>query len=151
MRPPLTILAIATLTAGPALADSGHHHATPAGRAGDPKRVARTIEIRMTDQMRFEPAEIRVRRNETVRLTVANVGEMRHELVIGTRRELEKHAEEMKKHPEMEHDEPNQIALDGGRRGDIVWRFTRTGTFRYGCLLPGHFDQGMIGRIVVSP
>jgi uncharacterized cupredoxin-like copper-binding protein len=146
-----TIIASAMAKTPSQLADAGHKHGSQIGQAGDPKRVSRTIEIKMNDQMRFDPPEIRVRRNEHVRLLVVNVGQVKHELVLGTMKELRDHAEEMKKHPEMEHDDPNMVSLDPGKRGEIVWRFTNVGNFVYGCLLPGHFDQGMIGKVIVSP
>ncbi len=133
------------------LADAGHAHGTPFGRAGDPKKVTRTIELKMTDQMRFEPAEIRVRRNETVRLIVINAGQIKHEIQIGDRKSITAHLEEMKKNPEMEHDDDHAKTVKAGGREDVVWQFTQLGDFVYGCLMPGHYEQGMRGRIVVNP
>ncbi len=54
------------------------------GIAGDPKKVQRTIEIRMTDNMRFAPNQIQVKLGETVRLVAVNAGKVLHEIVIGT-------------------------------------------------------------------
>jgi uncharacterized cupredoxin-like copper-binding protein len=119
------------------------------GRTGDPARVSRTIAIEMRDTMRFAPDLIEVRRNETVRLAVRNAGAVLHELVIGTEVELREHAELMKKFPGMEHDEPYMAHVEAGRSGEIVWQFTRAGEFRFGCLVPGHFEAGMTGRILV--
>jgi uncharacterized cupredoxin-like copper-binding protein len=121
------------------------------GIAGDARDVKRTVEIRMTDTMRFEPARIEVREGETVRLRAANRGKMLHEIVIGTAGELKAHAELMKKHPGMEHDEPYMAHVAAGRRGDIVWTFNRAGEFDFACLIPGHYEAGMVGRIVVKP
>lgn len=141
-------------------APSAHknHHATytaPAeqkdwGIAGDLKKVTRTIEIRMTDNMRFTPKEIQVKLGETVRLVAVNAGKVLHEIVIGTPQELKAHAEMMKKHPGMAHDEPYMAHVDPGKRGTIVWTFNRAGTFEFACLIPGHFEAGMIGRITVQ-
>jgi uncharacterized cupredoxin-like copper-binding protein len=122
----------------------------PWGIAGD-GRAARTIEIRMTDAMRFTPDRIEVREGETVRLVVRNSGKVLHELVIGTPQELAAHAEVMKKHPGMEHDEPYMAHVSAGKRGQIVWNFNRPGTFQFACLIPGHFQAGMVGTIVVVP
>ena len=121
------------------------------GIAGDPRRVSRTIEVSMNDRMRFVPDRIRVREGETVRLRVRNAGRLLHELVIGTPDELRKHAELMVKFPNMEHDEPHMVHVDPGRRGEIVWHFNRPGEFEFACLIPGHFQAGMIGRVVVEP
>jgi uncharacterized cupredoxin-like copper-binding protein len=122
---------------------------TPFGRTGDPRRVTRTVEIRMSDDMRFTPAQLTVRAGETVRLRVRNAGRVMHELVLGTQEELDAHAELMRKHPGMEHDEPYMAHVAPGARGEIVWQFTRAGELHYGCLVPGHFEAGMRGRISV--
>ena len=120
------------------------------GIAGDAKDVKRTIEIRMTDDMKFTPNRITVKRGETVRLVAVNNGKVLHEIVIGTAQELKEHAEMMKKHPNMEHDEPYMAHVDPGQKGDIVWNFNRAGTFEFACLIPGHFEAGMKGTIVVQ-
>jgi uncharacterized cupredoxin-like copper-binding protein len=120
------------------------------GIAGDPKKVQRTIEIRMTDNMRFAPKDIQIKLGETVRLVAVNAGKVLHEIVIGTPQELKAHAEMMKKHPGMEHDEPYMAHVDPGKKGAIVWTFNRAGSFEFACLIPGHFEAGMIGRITVQ-
>jgi uncharacterized cupredoxin-like copper-binding protein len=142
---------------------------TPFGRAGNPKAAKRTIRIDMHDNMRFVaavpgttsdaraampphamPADIVVRRGETVRFLVRNEGKVMHEMVIGTMKELKEHAELMKKHPGMEHDEPYMAHVAPGKEGEIVWQFTRPGEFHYACLLPGHMEAGMIAKITVK-
>jgi uncharacterized cupredoxin-like copper-binding protein len=120
------------------------------GIAGDPKKATRTIEIRMTDDMRIAPKAIQVKLGETVRLVAVNAGKVLHEIVIGTPQELKAHAEMMKKHLGMEHDEPYMAHLDPGQKGTIVWTFNRAGSFEFACLIPGHFEAGMIGRITVK-
>ena len=119
------------------------------GRAGEPKKVTRTVRIGMADTMRFSPAELTVRRGETVKFVVRNSGKVRHEMVIGTLEELKAHAEMMKKHPGMEHDEPHMAHVAPGKTETLVWQFTKAGTFYFGCLEPGHFEAGMIGKLEV--
>ena len=136
------------------------------GRAGDANKASRTIEVGMHDTMRFlstgpgvrragagdAPSdEIRISQGETVKFVVANAGKIMHEMVIGTMKELKEHAALMKKHPNMEHDEPYMAHVAAGKKGEIVWQFTKAGEFYYACLLPGHFEAGMIGKIVVLP
>ena len=120
------------------------------GREGDPKKVSRTIKIDMADTMRYSPSEIVVNKGETVRLEVKNSGKVMHEIVIGTMTELKQHAELMKKHPGMEHEEPYMAHVTPGKMEHIVWQFTRPGEFYFGCLIPGHFEAGMIGKVVVK-
>ena len=122
----------------------------PFGRTGDPKKVTRTIDVEMLDTMRFKPDRITVRQGDTVRLRVRNAGKTLHELVIGTDQELKEHAELMKTHPDMEHDEPYMAHVEPGKRNEIVWQFTQPGEFKFGCLIPGHFESGMVGRITVT-
>ena len=123
----------------------------PWGIAGDTQAVARTITLRMTDDMRFTPRHIEVREGETVRLRAENKGQVLHEIVIGTEPDLQAHAEMMAKHPGMEHDEPYMAHVPPGQRGDIVWHFNRPGRFEFACLIAGHFSAGMKGTITVKP
>lgn len=121
------------------------------GIAGDAKAAKRSIRITMTDKMRFLPARIEVNEGDTVRFVIRNAGKMQHEMVLGTKAELDAHAEMMKKHPNMEHDEPWMAHVNAGKTATLVWRFNRAGEFRYACLLPGHYEAGMVGTIVVKP
>ena len=123
----------------------------PWGIAGDARAVSRTIEVTMTDQMRFVPDYIEVRQGETLRLVHRNRGKLMHEFVIGTRKELDAHAELMKRFPGMEHDEPYMAHVAPGKTGEIVWTFNRAGEFDFACLIPGHYEAGMVGRIKVVP
>ncbi|MDH3319343.1 MAG: cupredoxin family protein [Betaproteobacteria bacterium] len=123
----------------------------PFGIATDPRKAKRTIRVEMSDAMRFTPADIEVRRGETVRFVAANKGQVLHEMVLGTMDDLNKHADLMKRFPGMEHDELHTTHVAPGQRGEIGWRFTNTGTYYFGCLIPGHFEAGMIGKITVTP
>lgn len=120
------------------------------GIAGDAKTVQRTIEISMTDTMRFTPERIEVKQGETVRFVVKNSGQVMHEMVLGTKKELDEHAAMMAKHPGMEHDEPYMTHVGPGKTGEIVWTFNRPGDFDFACLIAGHYQSGMVGKIKVS-
>ena len=119
------------------------------GRPGDPKKATRTVRIGMADTMRFSPAELTIKRGETVKFILRNNGKLDHEMVIGTMQELKAHAEMMKKHPGMEHEEAHMVDVKPGKTGILVWQFTKAGTFHFGCLEPGHFEAGMIGKLEV--
>ena len=123
----------------------------PFGREGDPQKVVRTITIGMSDAMRYDPAVIRVKRGETIRIVAANHGKVLHEMVIGTPEELKEHAALMRKNPGMEHDEPYMAHVKPGAKESLVWQFDKPGEFHYACLVPGHFEAGMVGKIVVTP
>jgi len=119
------------------------------GREGDPKKASRTVKIDMSDEMRFSPGSLTIKQGETVKFVVKNSGKTMHEMVLGTLPELREHAELMKKHPTMEHDEPYMAHVMPGKTETIVWQFTRAGEFHYGCLAPGHFEAGMVGQVRV--
>ena len=119
------------------------------GRPGDPGKVSRTIKMGMSDSMHFTPEAIQVKQGQTVRFKVTNGGKLMHEMVIGTSKEINEHAELMKKFPDMEHDEANMAHVSPGTTEDLVWQFTKAGDFSFGCLVPGHFDAGMKGKITV--
>ncbi len=123
---------------------------TAFGREGDPKKVSRAVNVDMSDKMRFSPASLTIRQGETVRFVVKNSGKVLHEMVIGTLAGLKEHAELMKKHPGMEHDEPYMAHVAPGKTEQIVWQFTKAGEFYYGCLIPGHFEAGMVGKVTVT-
>jgi uncharacterized cupredoxin-like copper-binding protein len=121
------------------------------GREGDVKKALRTVKIDMSDKLRFTPASLTVKRGETVKFVVKNSGKLMHEMVLGTIQELKDHAAVMQKHPTMEHDEPYMAHVAPGKTETMAWQFTRAGDFHFGCLVPGHFEAGMVGKIVVQP
>ena len=120
------------------------------GIAGDARAVTRTIRIAMSDDMRFTPNGIEVGQGETIRFVVANRGKVLHELVIGTRKELDEHAALMARFPNMEHEEPHMAHVKPGGTGEVVWNFNRPGTFNFACLVAGHYQAGMVGTIIVK-
>jgi uncharacterized cupredoxin-like copper-binding protein len=124
--------------------------ATPFGQEGDPGKVTRTIKVGMNDRMRFTPGSIAVKRGDTVKFVVRNDGQVLHEMVLGTPAALKEHAELMKKFPEMEHADANMAHVKPGKAGEIVWQFTKPGEFQFACLQPGHFEAGMVGKVVVK-
>lgn len=154
--------ALSTLFIANAWSHSEHDHRGPTmqmpkpsqdgaiGKPGDGKKVDRTITVDMLDTMRFGPAEIAVRQGETIRFIVVNKGVLPHELVLGTKEDLKAHADEMRKNPHGAHDDPGAVRVEPGQKKEIVWQFTKAGTVDFGCLLPGHFEAGMIGKVKVT-
>ena len=135
-----------------ASAHDEHGHFS-AGEPGDPKKPARTITVNMREEgkkMLFEPARIEVRRGEQIRFMLQNRGDETHEFVLATVKENRKHAKLMKKFPDMEHDDPNAKRVLEYLDGELWWKFTKRGEFEYACLIPGHYERGMHGTIVVK-
>jgi uncharacterized cupredoxin-like copper-binding protein len=153
----LTGLASAVLVAAassllPAFAHD-KHGTFSAGEPGDPKKPSRVIHVTMLEgqgKMLFRPAKLVINRGEQIRFVVKNIGLLPHEFLLATTAENLQHAEEMKKYPDMEHDDPNGIRVEPGKTGELIWRFTKKGEFEYGCLIPGHREAGMTGHIIVK-
>lgn len=152
----LSMIAVAGLAiSGVARADAGHSHAgeTAYGMPGDPGKPARAVHIVMREadgKMLFTPDRIEVRKGEQIRFLLRNNGEQDHEFVVATLEDNLKHAEEMRKNPDMEHDDPNAKRLAPRKNGEILWKFTKTGEFDFSCLIPGHRESGMFGRLIVK-
>ncbi|MDQ0513186.1 cupredoxin domain-containing protein [Ancylobacter amanitiformis] len=151
-------LLIGAALLSPAFANPGHetgagHEESAYGEPGDPKKSARVIQITMRDadgKMEFVPSRLEIRKGEQVKFVVRNNGELDHEIVLGTLQENLKHAVEMAKNPDMEHDDPNAKRLAPKKTGDIVWKFSKAGEFDFSCLIPGHRESGMHGTIIVK-
>jgi len=146
------LFAMPTLVSAQAHED---HAKFSAGQPGDPNKPARTIHVLMRDDgneqnMRFEPALITVRKGEQIRFHLENGGTESHEFMLATVAENRKHAELMKKFPDMEHDDPNAKLLAMSERGELLWRFTKAGQFEFACLISGHYEAGMHGKIIVK-
>lgn len=150
------IAALSILTGATACFSAGNHagghaHADDSiGKAGKAAKVSRTVTVDMSDAMRFTPSSITVKEGETIRLVIKNSGKLKHELVLGTEKALKDHYEVMKKHPEMEHADPNMVTLAPGKTGEVVWQFTKAGKVNFACLQPGHFEAGMKGMVTVT-
>lgn len=148
------LLACATVTFSAGNHAGGHAHgpdkATAIGEAGVAANVTRTVEVDMSDAMRFTPAAIQAKQGETIRFVVKNSGQLRHEFVLGTEKDLKAHYEVMKKTPHMEHADDNMLTVAPGQSAELLWRFTQAGTVDFACLHPGHYDAGMKGKVAVA-
>lgn len=129
---------------------AGGHGESAIGKPGVAAKVNRTIAVEMSDAMRYTPSDIEVKKGETIRFAVKNSGQVTHEMSLGTEKELLEHLEVMKKFPGMEHDEPGKLTLAPGKPGEIIWQFSKTGAVDFACLMPGHFEAGMKGKVKVA-
>jgi uncharacterized cupredoxin-like copper-binding protein len=153
----LALLPLLMLAAGAALAHGPEEHGSnnnvTFGEPGDDKAQARIIEVSMREgdgKMLFAPDVVTVTKGEQVRFRVKNEGELEHEFVLGTAEEIKEHAEMMRAMPDMKHNDPNAKRLGPKASGDIVWKFTTAGAFEFACLIPGHIEAGMKGKIIVK-
>lgn len=149
--------ALLSFTAMPAMAapgEPGHTHVRfSAGEPGNPKKAARPVKVVMKEadgKMLFAPDVITVKKGEQIRFVIKNEGELTHEFMLATKPENDKHAVLMQKYPDMEHDDPNGKTLQTKNSSEIVWKFTKAGEFEFACLIPGHREAGMHGKVIVK-
>lgn len=168
----LTLAALTAAGASPAAADSAYQAFGARGRAQD---VRRTIDVVMRDNA-FAPQRIQIRAGETVRFRLRNEGQLLHEFNIGTAAMHVQHQRDMQmmfdhgmmtatamtgtatmdharmRHGSMpmRHDDPNAILVEPGQAGELVFRFTRAAELEFACNVPGHYQAGMVGRVVFS-
>jgi len=142
---------------GGLLAHSEHEHGQDkfaAGEPGDPSKPARVVEVTMLDtddgKMAFVPSTLTVGAGEQIRFQIHNSGRTAHEFMLDSLQHNAHHKLAMEKNPEMQHNDPNGKTLDPGQSAEILWRFSKSGTFEFACLIPGHYEAGMHGNIAVK-
>ena len=174
-KPFLTLAAIAlaltvsSVTQAAGRHDGRHDPATKIGEPGDPAEATRSIVIDMLDNS-FTPTRVDIRKGETVRFILRNVGEAVHEFNIGTAQMHVAHRKEMLMMMEsgvlevdrvnrqrmkmdtgggraMTHDDPNSKLLEPGKSAEIVWKFSSDAKLEFACNVPGHYESGMKGHI----
>lgn len=143
---------------GVTFADGNHAHkhshahdennSSVVGKLGNPENVSRTIELQMTFK-HFKPSRIHVKKGETIKFVLKNVSEKEHEIMIGTMEELKEHAKTMRKNPDWVHVDSNQVTVEAGKTGELIWQFTEAGTIPFACPRHGHF-KAMRGEITVA-
>ena len=146
----ILIASTATLSFAAGNHAGGHGDSEAIGKPGKAANAKRTITVDMTDAMRFTPDNVMVKQGETIKFVVKNSGKVKHEMVLGTEKELKEHYEVMKKNPEMEHADENMVTVQPGKSGEIIWQFTKAGKVNFACLQPGHYDAGMKGAVSVA-
>jgi len=147
----VALLVMPALLAGwSQIAASHEHHSNySAGEPGDPRKPSRQVTVDMSE-MDYSPSAIEVKRGEQIKFLVRNIGTEDHEFLLASTEDNLKHAAAMRKHPGMVHDEPNGLRLARKQSGEILWKFSKAGTFEYSCLIPNHREYGMTGKVVVK-
>jgi uncharacterized cupredoxin-like copper-binding protein len=126
------------------------------GHPADAADADRAVEIHTSDELAFDPAEVTVAQGETVTFTVTNDGDLAHDFVIGDDAAQEEHALEMSEmaaegEEGEEHRDANAVSVPAGETVELTWTFDgEAEELRYGCHVPGHYEAGMAGDIVVE-
>jgi len=142
------------------------------GEKGNPSNIDRTITIKMYDNY-YEPNIIKVKKGETIKFVVQNLGEMVHEYNIATKEMHIKHQPEMqrlvengillvdkidmkkmkemsKKDHSLSHSHSNSVMVEPNKTGEIIWKFSKNLSLEMACNVPGHYETGMVGKIIIE-
>ena len=142
------------------------------GSKGDPNDVTRVIEVKMYDNY-YEPNSIQVKKGETIKIIVTNLGDLVHEYNIGTKEMHIEHQPEMarliehdillgdridhkkmkemsKKDHSLGHKHANSVMLEPNKTGEIIWKFSKDISLEMACNIPGHYESGMVGPITIK-
>ena len=139
-----------------AIAGGTHDHGHGGGKCsvGEPGEGTpdRQIKVSMRDTMRFvfEPELDSLRHGETIEFVVINDGVIQHEFSIGNAEDQVKHAEMMRRMPDMHHEDPNTVSLPAGETSRLSWKFMGDDTVVFACNIPGHFEAGMKHVLPIS-
>ena len=112
--------------------------------------AVRTIEVTMTDDLRYDPEAITVTAGETVRFVVRNEGAAVHEFLIGTEEEQAAFEAEMSDGHGDDHGDEAGVSVDPGAAGEFSYTFAEPGELLIGCHEPGHYDGGMVAVVTVE-
>tara|TARA_Y100001935_G_C16992482_1_gene354109 strand:+ start:98 stop:607 length:510 start_codon:yes stop_codon:yes gene_type:complete len=142
------------------------------GEKGDPNKIDRVVNIKMYDNY-YEPNVIKIKKGETIKFVVENLGDLVHEYNIGTKEMHIKHQPEMQKLIDHEillvdkidkvkmkkmskmdhslgHSHANSIMLEPKKTGEIIWKFTKDINLEMACNIPGHYETGMVGNFILN-
>jgi uncharacterized cupredoxin-like copper-binding protein len=133
--------------------EEGDDHGSFAfGAPGMAKMASRTIKISMKD-MAYSLAELKVKEGETIRFIITNNDEADHEFTLGPKEMQAEHRMMMEKmmdeDMEMKHGDPNAVSIPEGQVKELVWKFGEPAHIEFACNIPGHYEAGMKGEIMI--
>ncbi|KAF0863922.1 plastocyanin/azurin family copper-binding protein [Pseudomonas sp. LD120] len=148
------------------------------GQPAPAAKATRSIEVVMKD-MSFTTTSLAIKAGETVRFVLINKGQLLHEFNLGTAAMHVQHQQEMLKMQQggmlaptamaamdhgsmghgamagkdhgMRHDDPNSVLVEPGKQAELTWTFSKSGSLEFACNVPGHYQAGMVGKLMVSP
>jgi uncharacterized cupredoxin-like copper-binding protein len=91
-------------------------------------------------EMSFSPGE-------TVTFVIRNDDPIDHEFILGDDAVQARHEEGTQRH---HHGAvPGEVSVPAGETRTTTYTFSEAGSLTYACHLPGHFDYGMKGEVLV--
>ena len=140
------------------------------GEEGNMSEVSKVIEVKMYDNY-YEPSEFKINKNQTIKFIVYNYGELVHEFNIATKEMHLKHQQEMMKmvvneiivggkidknkmkemsktDHSMSHSHSNSVLLEPNQSAELIWKFNTDSSLEAACNIPGHYESGMVAKII---
>ena len=140
------------------------------GEEGNMSEVSKVIEVKMYDNY-YEPSEFKINKNQTIKFIVYNYGELVHEFNIATKEMHLKHQPEMMKmvvneiivggkidknkmkemskmDHSMSHSDSNSVLLEPNQSAELIWKFNTDSSLEAACNIPGHYESGMVAKII---
>ena len=146
LAPALVLIVTACSGGG---ATSSRPGASSSSAATSPSAAAQTIEVKLTDTLRMEPAAMTVKAGEPVTFKVTNTGATDHEFYLGDEA-AQAEQEAMMLSGEMVHGTPEGISLKPGETKELIYTFDEAGQTIAGCHFVGHYAGGMKATITVT-
>lgn len=119
--------------------------ASAAACSPGPEAGPRTVEITI-HHSRFRPSELSVPAGTMVRFVIRNTDPIDHEFILGDQGVQDRHERGTEPHHEAI---PGEVSIPAGKVATTTFRFAEPGMVLLGCHLPGHWDYGMRGLVVV--
>ena len=139
------------------------------GSKGKLSDVTRTIEVKMYDNY-YEPNTFKIKKGETVKFKVKNLGELVHEfnianpmmhvqhqpemelmveneILLGDRIDKDKMQKMAAMDKSMGHSHSNSVLLAPKEEGTLIWKFENAVNIEIACNVPGHYQAGMIAAV----
>ncbi|PHS78938.1 MAG: copper-binding protein [Rhodospirillaceae bacterium] len=116
-------------------------------------QVDRTITVTLED-IAYDLKHLDIKNGETIRFIIANKDEVEHEFTLGTAEnqalDRAKMAQQAEMGMSMEMHEPNSISVADLQTKELIWKFKGPEKIEFACNVPGHYEAGMKGDIVIT-
>ena len=145
LAPALTLIVAACSGAGSTPSPSAPVASPSPGASAAVQR----IEVKLTDALKMEPAEMQVKAGQPVTFVVTNSGAIDHEFYLGDEA-AQAEEERLMQSGQMVMDSPEGISLKPGETKELTYTFDRTGQILAGCHVAGHYPAGMKATITVT-
>lgn len=99
----------------------------------------RIVEMTADDDLNFIPGSVAVATGETITFKIANIGKAEHEFMVGA----------MAAAFADEEGTAEVAGIKAGKTGTLTVTFDKTGQYAFACHMPGHYEHGMIGFVIL--